>query len=405
MLIAASVTLLALFGFARSADARGGACDTTPTVMTVTQLNDAISCYNVQATPGPYLITLGGDIDLPVTENGFIEIAADAANTFSLTIDGDGHTSNVAVSNSTFAGNGVGISSSFQAAVASSIVDSCAGLVNDLGANFTTTATCLDFTQLSDDSLDTNLRNNGGHTKTIALLEGSNALAGGNCTSVPTTIAPDGSIAYGSVETDQRGAPRPTTGPCDAGAYEDAEVVCEPPNFTDVPGGAYYEAAVDWAACAGITNGTSPTTFGPKVTLTRAQMATFLWRFAGEPAPPATHPFTDVPAGAYYEDAVAWLAQTGVTTGTSPTTFSPKAPVTRAQMATFLWRFAGEPDPAAPHSFSDVPSGAYYDVAVAWLAETGVTTGTGPTTFGPKSRLTRAQTVTFLWRFNNLPSS
>jgi len=129
-------------------------------------------------------------------------------------------------------------------------------------------------------------------------------------------------------------------------------------------------------------------------------MATFLWRFAGEPSG-GSHPFADVPAGAFYEDAVAWMAAEGITNGTTATTFSPNAAVTRGQLATFLWRFDGMPDGGA-NNFTDVPAGAFYETAVGWMAETGVTTGTTPTTFSPNAALTRGQAVTFLFRYNGL---
>jgi hypothetical protein len=109
--------------------------------------------------------------------------------------------------------------------------------------------------------------------------------------------------------------------------------------FSDVPATAFYADAVVWAASEGITTGTSATTFSPDLALDRGQMATLLWRYDGEPAPPASHPFSDVPSGTYYEAAVAWLAQSGITSGTSATTFSPNAQVTRGQMVTFLHRY------------------------------------------------------------------
>ena len=113
--------------------------------------------------------------------------------------------------------------------------------------------------------------------------------------------------------------------------------------FSDVPAGQFYTEPVGWIANIGITTGTSPTTFEPFAPVTRAQMATFLWRSVGRPIPSGANPFVDVPAGQFYSDAVHWLAQSGITTGTSPTEYSPEDPVTRAQMATFLWRLAGSP--------------------------------------------------------------
>lgn len=170
-------------------------------------------------------------------------------------------------------------------------------------------------------------------------------------------------------------------------------------NFTDVPAGAYYADAVKWAVAEGITSGTSPTTFSPNNGCTRAQMVTFLWRAAGSPEPESDYgPFRDVPKDAYYRKAVLWAAGEGITSGTSPTTFSPNATVTRAQTVTFLWRWEGEPEADQRSGFRDVPTGQYYSQAVSWAVEAGITNGTGTTTFSPGQTCTRAQIVTFLWR-------
>ena len=170
-------------------------------------------------------------------------------------------------------------------------------------------------------------------------------------------------------------------------------------SFTDVPAGAYYADAVKWAVAEGITSGTSPTTFSPNNGCTRAQMVTFLWRAAGSPEPESDYgPFRDVPKDAYYRKAVLWAAGEGITSGTSPTTFSPNATVTRAQTVTFLWRWEGEPEADQRSGFRDVPAGQYYSEAVSWAVEAGITNGTGTTTFSPGQTCTRAQIVTFLWR-------
>lgn len=170
-------------------------------------------------------------------------------------------------------------------------------------------------------------------------------------------------------------------------------------HFTDVPAGAYYADAVKWAVAEGITSGTSPTTFSPNNGCTRAQMVTFLWRAAGCPEPESDYgPFRDVPKDAYYRKAVLWAAGEGITSGTSATTFSPNATVTRAQTVTFLWRWEGEPEADQRSGFRDVPTGQYYSEAVSWAVEAGITNGTGTTTFSPGQTCTRAQIVTFLWR-------
>lgn len=171
------------------------------------------------------------------------------------------------------------------------------------------------------------------------------------------------------------------------------------PAFTDVPADAYFYDAVEWAVEEGITSGTSPTTFSPNNGCTRAQMVTFLWRAAGSPEPESDYgPFRDVPKDAYYRKAVLWAAGEGITSGTSPTTFSPNATVTRAQTVTFLWRWEGEPEADQRSGFRDVPAGQYYSQAVSWAVEAGITNGTGTTTFSPGQTCTRAQIVTFLWR-------
>lgn len=149
-----------------------------------------------------------------------------------------------------------------------------------------------------------------------------------------------------------------------------------------------------------MTAGTSATTFGPNDGCTRAQVVTFLWRAAGQPEPTGSrNPFTDVSSSAYYYKAVLWAVENGITAGTSATTFSPDGTCTRAQIVTFLWRYEGMPAPAsAGNSFVDVPTGAYYEKAVLWAAESNVTAGTSATTFSPDSTCTRAQVVTFLYR-------
>ena len=169
--------------------------------------------------------------------------------------------------------------------------------------------------------------------------------------------------------------------------------------FMDVPASAYYADAVKWAVEKGITTGTSATTFSPEASCTRAQMVTFLWRAAGSPAPKATTTaFTDLDKSAYYYDAVLWAVEQGITTGTSATTFSPNATVTRGQTVTFLYRFAGQPAVSGSSSFTDVNSSDYYAAAVQWAKEQGITSGTSDTTFSPTSDCTRGQIVTFLYR-------
>ena len=177
-------------------------------------------------------------------------------------------------------------------------------------------------------------------------------------------------------------------------------VKSEQPNqtdFADVPANAYYADAVAWAVSKGITSGTTATTFSPDASCTRAQMVTFLWRAAGSPKVSGSNPFKDVAANAYYYDAVLWAVENGITSGTSATTFAPDATVTRGQTVAFLWRAAGSPKASGTH-FADVSSNAYYADAVAWAVEKGITSGTSATTFSPDADCTRAQIVTFLFR-------
>ena len=169
--------------------------------------------------------------------------------------------------------------------------------------------------------------------------------------------------------------------------------------FVDVATGSYYEDAVDWAVENGITKGTDDTHFSPDGICTRAQAVTFLWRAAGSPKPETrAMPFTDVPAGSYYYDAVLWAVENGITKGTSDTTFSPNMTCTRAQIVAFLWRSEKSPAAGTANPFADVKSTAYYADAVLWAVKENITKGTTSTTFSPNADCTRAQIVTFLWR-------
>ena len=179
--------------------------------------------------------------------------------------------------------------------------------------------------------------------------------------------------------------------------YDGSESVALP--FTDVAEGAYYADAVAWAIQNKVTSGVSATTFAPNASCTRGQMVTFLWKAAGSPEPKSlTTAFTDVKSDAYYEKAVAWAVENKVTTGTSATTFSPDATVTRGQSVTFLWKANNSPAAEGTSAFTDVAAGVYYAPAVAWAVEKGVTSGMSATTFAPNSNCTRAQIVTFLYR-------
>ncbi|MCF2662025.1 S-layer homology domain-containing protein [Pseudoflavonifractor phocaeensis] len=168
--------------------------------------------------------------------------------------------------------------------------------------------------------------------------------------------------------------------------------------FVDVPADAYYYDAVLWAAENGITGGVDDTHFAPNAPCTRAQIVTFLWRAAGSPEPESVSSFADVPADSYYAKAVAWAVENGITTGTGDGMFSPNATCTRAQAMAFIWRSQKSVAADGVNPFTDVAADAYYADAVLWAVENGVTNGTSDTTFSPNNDCTRAQIVTFLFR-------
>ena len=171
--------------------------------------------------------------------------------------------------------------------------------------------------------------------------------------------------------------------------------------FYDVPNNAYFYEAVKWAVENGITTGVGNDLFAPEQPCTRAQIVTFLWRAAGSPEPKgAASGMTDVVSGSYYEKAVAWAIENGITTGTTTSTFSPDVTCTRAQAVTFLAR-ALKAKAASTAEFSDVPTDSYFADAVAWAAANGVTEGIGGGLFGSDNDCTRGQIVTFLYRAYN----
>ena len=177
-------------------------------------------------------------------------------------------------------------------------------------------------------------------------------------------------------------------------------------NFIDVKTTDYFYNSVKWAVGKNITNGTSSTTFSPYKSCTRAEIVTFLWRAAGSPEPTTTrNPFRDVNAvthSSYYK-AILWASQKGITSGTSTTAFSPDQVCTRAQIVTFLYRYAGQPSGYYSNPFKDVSatSEASYYNAVLWAVGKGITTGTSATTFSPYASCNRAEAVTFLYRYTN----
>ena len=171
--------------------------------------------------------------------------------------------------------------------------------------------------------------------------------------------------------------------------------------FVDVPADSYYFDAVKWAQKLGITNGKTDALFGANDPCTRGQIVTFLWRAAGSPAPKGTAKVpADVLPGSYCYDAVAWAIENGVTNGFADGSFGVNSTCTRGQSVTFLYRALGT-DPTTVNGFTDVAAGDFYAEAVAWAVENGVTNGTTDSTFSPSNGCTRAQIVTFLYRAKN----
>ena len=171
-------------------------------------------------------------------------------------------------------------------------------------------------------------------------------------------------------------------------------------SFHDVTRFDYYYDSVKWAADNGIASGTSRFAFSPDAVCTRAQTVTFLWRAAGSPLPRyRVSPFTDVHSYDYYYEAVLWAVEQGITTGLTATTFGPDETVTRGQVATFLYRAASAAKPNTFNPFTDVKPTAYNYGAILWAYDNRITTGTSTTTFSPDAFCTRAQIVTFLYRY------
>ena len=173
--------------------------------------------------------------------------------------------------------------------------------------------------------------------------------------------------------------------------------------FDDVPPGAFFEDAVAWTDDQDIANGRPTGLFDPYADVTRGELVTMFWRLAGRPDadPPS---FSDIPSGAFFETPVGWAEDIGLTTGTAPGVFSPFAGTKRSEVVTFLWRYVCRPAEASAHGFTDVVAGSFYEAAVKWAKVEGVTTGNTPTTFNPNGTTNRAEAATFIWRLAGQPS-
>lgn len=234
----------------------------------------------------------------------------------------------------------------------------------------------------------------------ISLKSGAFAVTG-------TDVGADGAIAAYQTQTDDTLTWKPdTVSTKQAMAVSPSDWQTNPAvnitamYFTDIKIEDYFYQPVVWAVQNNITAGTSMSTFSPANGCTRAQNAAFLWRAAGCPEPKDTKlPFTDVPAGSWFEKAVCWAYEQGITAGTTKTTFSPDTTCTRGQVVTFLWRMHGSPEPNNTKSpFTDIKNSDYFYKASLWAQEQGITAGTSKTAFSPNMTCTRGQIVTFLYR-------
>ena len=175
-------------------------------------------------------------------------------------------------------------------------------------------------------------------------------------------------------------------------------------SFDDVDPNAFYAADVEWLVAEGITTGVGPRQFGPDLPVTRGQAVTFLFRYSGEPTGVPGHGFSDVGPTDFFDGAVAWAFLFGITSGVDQSTFAAGNPLTRGQLVTLLHRCAAVPGGSPDPGFSDVPSSSFYAASVAWAKAVGVTTGTTPTTFSPDQTVTRGQIASFLKRLNDTRS-
>lgn len=171
--------------------------------------------------------------------------------------------------------------------------------------------------------------------------------------------------------------------------------------FSDVAADAWYAEAAVYCRDNGLMNGTTATTFSPNATMTRAQLCAVLYRMAGSPEMTGRDAFADTPDGAWYEDAVLWAVRNRIMSGYTADTFGPHDPVTREQLAAILWRYAGSPAAEAGEAYADEASIASWAVtAVDWARTCGFINGMSDGSFRPDGRATRAQVAAILMRYD-----
>ena len=171
--------------------------------------------------------------------------------------------------------------------------------------------------------------------------------------------------------------------------------------FSDVAADAWYAEAAVYCRDNGLMNGTTATTFSPNATMTRAQLCAVLYRMAGSPEMTGRDAFADTPDGAWYEDAVLWAVRNRIMSGYTASTFGPHDPITREQLAAILWRYAGSPAAEAGEAYADEASIASWAVtAVDWARTRGFINGMSDGSFRPDGRATRAQVAAILMRYD-----
>ena len=171
--------------------------------------------------------------------------------------------------------------------------------------------------------------------------------------------------------------------------------------FSDVAADAWYAEAAVYCRDNGLMNGTTATTFSPNATMTRAQLCAVLYRMAGSPEMTGRDAFADTPDGAWYEDAALWAVRNRIMSGYTADTFGPHDPVTREQLAAILWRYAGSPAAEAGEAYTDEASIASWAVtAVDWARTCGFINGMSGGSFRPDGQATRAQVAAILMRYD-----